>query len=364
VKVAVVHPFSWPTVRRGGERYANDLASWLASQGHSVDYLTSGQTDGTEYVDGFRMVRLAATRLRFADRRGWTGLNEFGRTIATWLAAHRYDIVHSLWPAGAVAAARTKHPGVFTVIGHPRPLRKEIRRADRIALKRACQSAQVTTALSASAAAETTDMTGVQTRVLHPGLRLDVFTPNLRARSGPARVLFAADADDPRKRLSVLLAAMPMVLRSRPDARLILGGPGVTPEGLDPTVAACIDPVGVGALDDVAARFRSAHVTVLPSIDEAFGLVLVESLACGTPVVASDSGGMPEIVVPSVGRLAVPDDPAALAVAIIETVALAENPAAPTVCAEHARRWDWERVGPDHLAAYDAARRDAPTRTA
>jgi phosphatidylinositol alpha-mannosyltransferase len=352
MRIAVLHPFSWPEVRRGGERYAHDLAWWLASQGHDVDYVTQGEVDQTEYVEGTRMVRLAPQPLRFADRKGYTGLDGFARAVQPWLSTHAYDVVHSLAPAAAIAAAATDHAVVYSVIGHPGPLRKDIRRADRKVFVRACRAADATTALSGSAAETAEELTGLRPRVVPPGLRLDVFTPNLRPRSGPPSMLFAADAGDHRKRLSVLLAAMPMILRSVPGARLVIGGPGALPDDLDPVVRAAIDTPGIGSFDDVTERFRRAHVTVLPSVDEAFGLVLIESLACGTPVVGSRSGGVPEIVTGGVGTLAEPDDPASLAVAVIETIALAGKPATPATCAEHAQQWSWEVVGPRHVDLY------------
>jgi glycosyltransferase involved in cell wall biosynthesis len=67
----------------------------------------------------------------------------------------------------------------------------------------------------------------------------------------------------------------------------------------------------------IPALMARAVVTVVPSRDEAFGLVNIESLAVGTPVVASRVGGIPEIVRDGVeGLLVPPDDPAALAKAI------------------------------------------------
>jgi glycosyltransferase involved in cell wall biosynthesis len=121
-------------------------------------------------------------------------------------------------------------------------------------------------------------------------------------------------------------------------------------------VEAVLDDLGPGTLDDVPERFRQATVSVLPSVHEAFGLVLVESLACGTPVVCSRSGGMPEIVTDKVGRIAEPDDPASLADALVEAVALAAEPGIAEACADRARLWDWDVIGPLHELAYARAR--------
>lgn len=75
-----------------------------------------------------------------------------------------------------------------------------------------------------------------------------------------------------------------------------------------------------GALDreDVAERMRRAKLLVLPSRNEGWGLVVAEALACGTPVVASRIGGIPEILsVPEGGLLVPPDDPDELSGAIL-----------------------------------------------
>ncbi len=76
----------------------------------------------------------------------------------------------------------------------------------------------------------------------------------------------------------------------------------------------------IGHVEDdssLSAAYREARLTVLPSEYEAFGLVLLESLAAGTPVVASRVGGIPEFVEDGkAGLLVPPKSPAALADAI------------------------------------------------
>ena len=83
-------------------------------------------------------------------------------------------------------------------------------------------------------------------------------------------------------------------------------------------VAARVRRLGHVAADaDLAAAFREARLTVLPSEYEAFGLVLLESLGQGTPVVATRVGGIPEVVEDGrSGLLVPPSDPGALAAAI------------------------------------------------
>lgn len=361
MRIALVHPYSWPAVRRGGERYVHDLGRWLADTGHEVTLLTGG--DQVHGPDGVRTVRFPLQAPRRLARHGVTPLDTFGATVFPHLLRERYDVVHSLVPSAGLAAATALQPSVWTALGHPSPDNPPARAWSRALVRRTTHAVRVPAALSRSAADGLQALTGRGPVVLPPGVRTADFPARLDPRTGAPRLLFGAFASDPRKRLPVLLAAMPAVLESLPDARLALSGggdPTAAFDALDPgigrAVAPHVDDLGQGELADVPGRFRGATVSVLPSVHEAFGLVLVESLASGTPVVCSRSGGMPEIVDPSVGRIAPPDHPAGLAAAIVAAVGLAAEPGTPARCAAHAARWDWGSVGPLHLLAYGRAR--------
>lgn len=363
MRIALVHPYSWPTVRRGGERYAADLARWLADAGHEVVLLTGGDAADDVTRDGVRTVHVPLRAPARLAPHGVTPLDTFGLSVLPHLLRERYDVVHSLVPSGGIAAAAALQPSVWTALGHPSPANPPARAWSRELLRRAVRSVRVAAALSRSAADGLEALTGRRHVVLPPGVRTADFAARLEPRTGPPRLLFSAFAADPRKRLRVLLAALPAVLEALPDTRLQLGGGGDPSEAfdaLDPgvrrAVGAHVDELGAGELADVPERFRAATVSVLPSVDEAFGLVLVESLACGTPVVCSRSGGMPEIVDPAVGLVAAPDDPAALAHALVGAVQLAADPAVPARCVERAARWDWDVVGPAHELVYRRAR--------
>jgi glycosyltransferase involved in cell wall biosynthesis len=75
----------------------------------------------------------------------------------------------------------------------------------------------------------------------------------------------------------------------------------------------------IGHVDDVRPWYRVAQVLVLPSINEPFGRVLVEAMSCGVPVIATNSGGVPEIVRHSQdGLLVAPEKDDAIAEALME----------------------------------------------
>jgi glycosyltransferase involved in cell wall biosynthesis len=123
----------------------------------------------------------------------------------------------------------------------------------------------------------------------------------------------------------VFLEAARLVLRQVPDARFLVVGDGVGFED----VRARVDALGLdhavvmtGFRHDVPEVIAALDVLVLPSIrSEATSQVILQAMAIGTPVVASAIGGSPEVVRDAeTGRLVPPNDPAALAAAIVVTV--------------------------------------------
>ena len=222
-----------------------------------------------------------------------------------------------------------------------------VRRRQRLEMLRAAiAGATAVTALS-EAAAEPLRRYALADPVVVPGgvVAADYAGPVERPRV--PTLLCPASLDDPRKRGPLLLEAFGLVRAERPDARLVLAG---DPGGLAGPGVERAEPASTAAL---AAAYRVASATVLPADDEAFGLVLVESLAAGTPVVAARSGACPEIVDdPRVGRLFESGDAKGLARAIGEALDLAADPATVAACREHAGRWDWSRVVERYEALY------------
>jgi glycosyltransferase involved in cell wall biosynthesis len=118
--------------------------------------------------------------------------------------------------------------------------------------------------------------------------------------------------DDPRKNLALALAALPLVRRRIPDATLrLIGRPprGPVPEGVEV----------LGEVGSVAERLRESSLLVLPSRQEAFGIVAAEALASGVPVVSTPSGGPEDLLHRSGGGVVVSGwEPDELASAIVE----------------------------------------------
>lgn len=125
------------------------------------------------------------------------------------------------------------------------------------------------------------------------------------------------------KGVHVLIQAMEFVIRKIPDAKLVIIGQGgykgqleklVSEFGLEGKVE-FVDHIPQAAL---RGHMRSCRVLVLPSLSEGLGRVLVEAMACGKPVIGTDTGGIPSLIHDGInGFLVSPNDPGALAEKLI-----------------------------------------------
>jgi phosphatidylinositol alpha-mannosyltransferase len=156
---------------------------------------------------------------------------------------------------------------------------------------------------------------------------------------------------EPRKGIEHLIDAMALVARQEPSARLVLVGDGPSGDRLRRRAeAAHLDAVFTGRVGDadLASYYRAADVVAAPATGgESFGIVLLEALAAGRPVVATDIDGFRALVAGTGDhvRLVPPANPPALADAI---VALLRNPdrrpPAPAAGPIFADRFDWMTV--------------------
>ncbi|MBI3747845.1 MAG: glycosyltransferase family 4 protein, partial [Chloroflexi bacterium] len=138
---------------------------------------------------------------------------------------------------------------------------------------------------------------------------------------------------EPEKGHPTLLEAWPLVLRSCPDTYLLIVGEGSRRDALEAQareLRIAHRVVFTGRRDDVPAVTAALDVAVLPSYREAQGMVILEAMALSRPVVASNVGGIPEMIDDGVtGLLVPPHDPAALAAAIVRL--LTNHPLADTL---------------------------------
>jgi len=164
-----------------------------------------------------------------------------------------------------------------------------------------------------------------------------------------------------RKNLSLLLDVWREVARACPEARLVIAGSGPLRQHLEQRARAPGAPGGVVFTGYVPERdkvdyYRLADVLLFPSALEGFGFTVAEAMACGLPVVASNRGSLPELVIDGEGGFLVdPDRPAdlvAATVGLLRDAALRGRLGAAN--RERAqRRFQWERCVADTAAVYE-----------
>ncbi len=372
--VVMTNPFVWPHVRRGSERVLNDLSSYLHSRNHRVTVIAMAPEDRDEVRDGvtYRMLRE-----RFASPfRQFNSCHYFALRLQSEIARLEPDVVFGLNYFDAYAALRARERSArrfgvgFLAVGIP--VRRYFRAVplDAFFIRKVLGEVDLRAVLSTFARDALRDEFGQDAQVLPPPVRVDDFARATGSKATPGsgpRILFVGDVNEPRKGARALCEAFGHVRRAHPQAQLLFSGNASAAtqaalRGLAAVRDAGLDSVqflGVGRVNDLPQLYRDADVTVLPAVWEAFGLVLVESLAAGTPVVGARHGGIPDIVdSPAVGQLFDPapfrdqtGNVAGLSEAILAVLAAGKGPAVEQACRRRASAFSWDALGPRYEQA-------------
>jgi glycosyltransferase involved in cell wall biosynthesis len=246
------------------------------------------------------------------------GWNRLGFPPVEWLAG-RFDVVHAATP---VAIPSQYARAVITIhdlhfLRHPERMAAEMRR-DFPRLVRAHAARAAAVIVSSSYTAEDVARTlGVPRNRIHlcpPGA--PPWSDEVRGRRtavAPSHILFLGTLDR-RKNVGVLLDAYDRLRHRRPDAPPLVIAGGATPAAADWQAQARALHLEervrwTGYVDEATRRdlYARAHMLVLPSLDEGFGLPVLEAMACGVPVVVSTGGSLPEVA-GTAAHPVVPDD--------------------------------------------------------
>ena len=204
--------------------------------------------------------------------------------------------------------------------------------------------------------------------VLPPGIDIERFRDEGRADARAAlgiragtRVVLTVRRLIPRTGVGVLVRAWEH-LADVADTELVVAGDGPERgalESLARTLGLERRVRFLGRVDDekLALWYRAADVAVVPSLAlEGYGLVVLEALASGTPVIGTDAGGLPEALTGLAADCVVP---AGDANRLAERIRAALDGSAPlpsrAACRSHAERFSWSRVAAEHVRIYELA---------
>lgn len=359
-RVLLTHVYGWPEVRRGAERYLHELAGGLRRAGHEPRIVVTSPQPGHDTVRDVPVQRVKR-RLGLSRRYGeYADQVAFAAQTFPRGLSSRVDVWHAMSSGDSAAAALAGklRPGLRTVVtemGIPdhdyrmsRPDRRWFTYAVRHVDEFVCLSQPAADALQAGF--------GRRAHVIGAGVELATFRP-AAARADRPTLLFPGSLSEPRKNAVLFLEAVGLLRRDGNEVEVWLVGPGTLPTELTALAREGLESVSIhrtADTDELPDLYARAWVTALPSVSEVFGLVVLESLASGTPAVVLDDGLGPSLLVDdSSGRRSRPDS-RSLADALLSAVELARTPATVDACRGRAADYDWDTVVvPQVLAVYD-----------
>ena len=349
MRIGIVCPYDWQ-VPGGVQAHVRDLALCLMHRGHTINVLAPADEDDPDYPEWFTPAgRAVPVPFNGSVARVKLGPGSAAR-VRTWMDENQFDVVHvhePLTPGLGLAVSRslslTPVVGTFHAAAEPgfalsvasTLLSRVVTRLDaRIVVSGAARSTLQAVSDDADVVAEE-----IPNFVDVAAFASGSIRPEFRGTDGT--IVFLGRVDEPRKGLEVLLSALPALIEARPHIKVLIAGPGDV-EAVEKSVDWHFrhNVSVLGLIDEQTKRdlMKSADVYVAPHLGgESFGIVLIEAMAAGAAVVASDLPAFTAVVEGGVsGRLFETGNSGELAEAVLEV--LSDNALATTLVAAGLRR--------------------------
>jgi len=364
MRIGLVCPYSFD-VHGGVQNHVRDLAAELVALGHEVGVLAPGEQD-----DGLPPYVTTTGRTVPMPYNGSVARVSFGPLVAgrvrRWLADGRFDVVHIHEPAtpsvSVLALWQSRAPVIATFhTAQERSWALETTAATFLRTGLAKIDAHI--AVSGEARRTMQRYLEAEPLLIPNGVHVGRFGGAPGRASSGAHLVFVGRIDEPRKGLPVLLDALPAILDRHPQARLTVVGGG-SPRGLTRRLPAQVASrvSFTGPLDDAdkARVLAAADVLVAPNTHgESFGVVLVEAMAAGVAVAASDLPAFRQVL--GAGRYGdlftagAPEDLARVVTGLLgDEVRLREVAGRGRAAA---RRYDWGVLAPRVVDVYTGVQR-------
>jgi phosphatidyl-myo-inositol alpha-mannosyltransferase len=375
MRVGLVCPYSWD-VPGGVQAHVRDLAEALIRMGHEVSVLSPADSD--EDLDAERPPYVVpAGRTVPIPYNGSVARLQFGPVSAArvrrWLREGRFDVLHihePVAPSVSLLACMLARGPIVATFHTSNPRSRSLAAAHGV-LQPFLEKIQGRIAVSAAARQVQVEHLGGDAVEIPNGVEVAHFAnagllPGYPREGGT--VGFVGRYDEPRKGMSVLVDALARIAPDRPDLRLVVAGRGDAGEflsGLPQVLRGRVDLLGRVSDADKARMLRSVDVYCAPNTGaESFGIILLEAMAAGTAIAASDFEAFRRVLDDGrAGALFPTGDGAALARVL---AGLLDDPGrrAELVAAgrEVVAGYDWSVVAAQVLRVYETVVAAAPGR--
>jgi phosphatidyl-myo-inositol alpha-mannosyltransferase len=364
MRIGIVCPYSLD-VPGGVQFHVRDLAEHLLGLGHDVGVLAPADDDTPvpPYVT-------SAGRAVPVPYNGSVARVNIGpvsaRRVRRWIDGGDFDVLHIHEPVSPSVSllALWAYDGPIVATFHTSNLRSRAMQSAYPLLRPSLEKITARIAVSEDARRTLTTHIGGDAVVIPNGVYVDTFAsapvdPAWQGTPERPTIAFVGRIDEPRKGLPVLFEAVPRLLQAIPGTRVLVAGRGDVDEAarlLAPGSRDAVTFLGMVSDEEKASLLRSVDLYVAPHTGgESFGIVLVEAMSAGAPVVASDLDAFQRVLDDgSLGLLFANGDAAALADAVAGLLGDAPGRDALRAAASRAvRRYDWAVVAAEVLAVYE-----------
>lgn len=361
LKIAMLSVHSCPMGRVGEENtggmsvYIREVAREFGKLGHRVDVYTRSHEPTHDQVveigQNARLIHLVAGEERIGKLEIYDHVETFARNIEDFRRRNglRYDLIHSHYWLSGLAGKRlhewssVPHVMGFHTLGAVKnaigigELEPELRVRAEKELVADCHRIIASTAKGKEDLIRYYGAVPAKVSIVHCGVNVSLFKPVMReiARSytglnGSGIILFVGRIV-PQKGVDKLVRAMSCLRDKQRMKLVVIGGDDCSKAEMEVQrlrdlarslgIDGSVSFLGLVAHDELPFFYSAADVCVVPSYHESFGLVVLESLACGTPVVATKVGAAEGLVRPGkTGYLAKSNDPLDLAHSISQVM--------------------------------------------
>ncbi|MCX6429139.1 MAG: glycosyltransferase family 4 protein [Actinobacteria bacterium] len=362
LKIGIVCPYGWDAPG-GVQNHIRDLAEYLIAHGHSVSVLApcADEESLPEYV--VSAGKPIAIPYNGAVARVLFGPIAFSR-VRQWIAQGDFDLLHLHEPAipslSLLACWAAEGPMVGTF--HAAAKRQRAIFAIGPILEPVIEKLSVRIAVSEAARLTLTEHLETDAIVIPNGIYANKFRDgDILEKWSNETIGFIGRFEEPRKGLSVLLEAIPVIARFVPGVRVLVAGPGDIDEAMetvDPQLRSRVTFLGRLTEKEKADFFSSISVYVAPNTGgESFGIILAEAMASGSCVIASDIPAFESMLGNGeFGALFRSEDSQDLAKTIIDLMRDdSKRDSLARAGKAHAEIFDWENVAEQIFSVYEMA---------